>query len=599
MSRFTWSKRILVPSFAMALALTACSNDSEDGNSEATGDDESSAEETDNGDVYSIDDFENIKSGDSPVEGGSITYGLATDTAFEGILNWNFYQGNPDAEVLKWFDEPLLDWDENYVYTNDGAASYETSDDNKTFTLTIRDNVNWHDGEPVTAEDWAFAYETIGHPDYTGIRYDDSIANVEGMKEYHDGESDSISGINVIDEKTLEVTFINATPSLITGGLWNYPLAKHIFGDMEVGSIAESPEVRQNPIGFGPYKVDSIVPGESVVYTKNEDYWRGAPHLDQVTLRVINPNVIVQSLESGEIDIVEDFPVSSYPDNAEMEGVEFLGTTDRAYSYIGFKLGKWDAEAGENVVDPDAKMADVNLRKAMAHAIDNNQVGDKFYYGLRWGATTLIPPSHPEFHDETNEGFPFDPELSKQLLDDAGYVDTNDDGFRETPDGEELSINLAAMSGDPVNEPLMNYYMDAWEKIGLNVNLVDGRLQEFNSFYDRVEADDPDIDMYSAAWGVGIDVDPDGIWGKNSAFNYTRWTSDETTDLIKQGLSDEAFDVSNRVDIYNQWQEAMVEQVPAIPTLYRANLTAVNERVNNYAIGDGTGVNLSDIYVTE
>ncbi len=66
-------------------------------------------------------------------------------------------------------------------------------------------------------------------------------------------------------------------------------------------------------------------------------------------------------------------------------------------------------------------MADVNLRKAMWHAVDNNAVGEKFYHGLRWAATTLIPPSHPEYHDDSNPGAPYDPEKAKQILDDAGY----------------------------------------------------------------------------------------------------------------------------------------------------------------------------------
>ena len=73
-------------------------------------------------------------------------YGLVSDTAFEGTLNFNFYSGDPDAQVLEWFDEGFLTWDASYVYTNDGAATYEASEDGKTFTFTIRDNVNWHDG---------------------------------------------------------------------------------------------------------------------------------------------------------------------------------------------------------------------------------------------------------------------------------------------------------------------------------------------------------------------------------------------------------------------------------------------------------------------
>ncbi|SES01130.1 peptide/nickel transport system substrate-binding protein [Gracilibacillus ureilyticus] len=541
--------------------------------------------------LYSIDDFSNIKGEDeTPLEGGELTFGLVSDTAFEGILNYNFYDGNPDVQVLQWFDEGLLTWDENYVYTNDGAATYTMSDDNKTATITIRDNVNWHDGEPVKAEDLLFAHEVIAHPDYDGIRFDASLRNVEGIEAYHNGEADTISGIEVVDEKTIKITYKEATPSLITGGIWTYPLAKHIFGDMNVADISSSPEVRQQPIGFGPYKVESIVPGESVVYSKNEDYWRGEPKLDKVTLKVINPNVVVEALKNGEVDIVDSFPVDQFPDNADLSNLSWLGVTDRAYTYIGFKLGKWDADNGINVYDPDAKMANVNLRKAMAHAVDNNTVGERFYHGLRWAGTTLIPPSHPEFHDSENEGLPYDPELAKQLLDEAGYVDVNGDNFREDPDGNELVINFASMSGGEIAEPLVKYYIQAWEQVGLHVEMLEGRLHEFNSFYDRVEADDPEIDIYQAAWSVGIDVDPDGLWGEQAAFNMTRWTNEENTRLIKEGLSEAAFDLETRVETYKEWQQLMVEEVPAFPTLYRAVLVPVNNRVQNYAIGDGTGI---------
>ena len=488
------------------------------------------------------------------------------------------------------------------MYTNDGAATYEISEDGHVFTFTIGDNVNWHDGEPVTAEDWLFAHEVIGHPDYDGPRYGSDFTNIEGMEEYHAGEADTISGIKVIDDKTLEITYIQATPSLVTGSIWTYPLAKHIFGDMEVAEMSASPEVRENPIGFGPFKVESIVPGESVTMVKNEDYWRGEPNLDGVTVKVINPNVVVQELESGGVDTVSAFQVDQYPDNAEMSNVEYLGRIDRSYSYIGFKLGTWDKENGEVVTDPEAKMADVNLRKAMWHAVDNTTVGERFYNGLRWNATTLIPPSHPEFHDDSNAGVSYDPEAAKQLLDEAGYVDVDGDNFRENPDGEELVINFASMSGGEVAEPLAQYYIQAWEQVGLNVQLLDGRLQEFNSFYDRVGQngdDDPAVDIYSAAWGVGIDVDPRGLYGRDAIFNFSRYSSDKNDELLAAGVSEDAFELENRQKVYNEWQQFMIDEVPVFPTLYRSELVPVNNRVHNYYIGDGTNMYRYDIAVTQ
>ncbi|MYL60317.1 oligopeptide ABC transporter substrate-binding protein, partial [Virgibacillus halodenitrificans] len=495
------------------------------------------------------------------IDGGSFTFGLVSDSAFEGTLNWNFYSGDPDAQILDWFDEGLLDWDENYVYTNDGAATYEASEDGRVFTFKIRDNVNWHDGEPVTAEDWLFAHEVIGHPEYDGVRYGSDFTNIEGMEAYHNGEAETISGIKVIDDKTLEITYVESTPSLVTGGIWSYPLAKHIFGDMKVADISSSAEVREKPIGFGPFKVESIVPGESVVMSKNPDYWRGEPKLDKVTVKVINPNVVVQELETGGVDTVSSFPVDQYPKNAEMSNVEYLGMIDRAYTYIGFKLGTWDKDKKEVKPNPDAKMADVNLRKAMWHAVDNNAVGEKFYNGLRWNATTLIPPSHPEFHDETNPGVAYDPEAAKKILDEAGYEDKDGDGLRETPDGEELVINFASMSGGDTAEPLANYYIQSWKEVGLNVQLLDGRLQEFNTFYDRVGQngdDDPAVDIYQGAWGVGIDVDPRGLYGRDALFNFTRYASEKNDELLAKGVSAEAFDKDYRKKVYDEWQQLMV-----------------------------------------
>ncbi|KMK77416.1 oligopeptide ABC transporter substrate-binding protein [Alkalihalobacillus pseudalcaliphilus] len=604
-SKFRFLFLALLAGFVLFMA--ACSDngtDSEPGNANEDPDteDPGSEEEEDNTDgLYSIDDFDQTKTGGDIIDGGSLTYGLSSSDPFEGTLNWVFYSGTYDAEILNWFSESMFTWDETFVYTNDGAATYEIDpDDNRVITLTIKDNVNWHDGEPVTAEDWAFAYEVIAHPDYDAERFNATVRNVEGIMDYHNGEADSISGLEIIDEKTLRVTFVNATPSLVTGGIWSYPLAKHIYGDIEVADMSAHDATRVNPIGYGPYVVDSIVPGESVTLTKNEDYWRGEPALDNVTLRVVNPNVAMEALRSGEIDMINSFPADQYADNVDATNIDWLGTTDRAYTYIGFKLGKWDTENNVVAYDPEnSKMGSKELRQAMWHAVDNNAVGEQFYDGLRWAGTTLIPPSHSEYHDATNPGREYNPDLANQLLDDAGFVDVDGDGFREDQDGNELTINFASMEGGDIAEPLSYYYIQAWEEVGLRVQLTDGRLQEFNTFYERVQNDDEAIDIYQGAWGVGIDVNPLNLYGPEAAQNYSRYATDENTELLLRGISDEAFDVDYRIDVYNEWQELMVEEVPVFPTVYRAILYPVNKRVTNAYIGDGTGMYRYQIGVTE
>ncbi|WP_047983868.1 oligopeptide ABC transporter substrate-binding protein [Ornithinibacillus californiensis] len=619
MSKTNLTKWLFALMLAMLLVLAACGDDTSSEEPEkdpetteedpAGEEDPEDAEEPEDG-LYSIDDFATTKTNEgTAIEGGTLNFGLVSDTVFEGTLNYNFYSGAPDAEVIAWFDESMLYTDGNFTFTNEGPATFETEPyetdeypNGVTFTFTIRDNVNWHDGEPVKAEDWAFSYEVIGHPDYPGVRFGPDFTNIIGMEEYNAGEADSISGIEIVDEKTLKITYKESQPSLLTGGVWSYAMPKHIFKDIPVAEMQESDAVRKNPVGMGPFKVKQITPGESVVYEKNADYWRGEPNLDQVVLKVVSPATVVQALETGEVDMVDGFPVDQFVDNADMSNVEWLGVTDLAYTYIGFKLGHWDAEAKKVVMDPEKKMADVNLRRAMWYAVDNNAVGEQFYNGLRWNATTLIIPPFGDYHDPTIETPTFNPDEANKILDEAGYKDVDGDGIREDKDGEELVINFASMSGGDVAEPLARYYIQSWENVGLKVELIDGRLLEFNAFYDRVGQageDDPNIDIYQGAWGTGTDVNPYGLYGPDQMFNFPRYESEKNTELLVEGNSLDAFDVEYRQGIYKEWQQLMVDDIPVFPTLYRAVLIPVNNRVHNYSIDYGSTMGRHELAVTQ
>ena len=573
----------------LVFALAACGGDDKETSDSKV--DESALEKPQPNEdgTFNIEDFPKSMPEGEVEEGGTLNFGLVSDTAFEGTLSFNFYSGAPDGEILNWFDESLLSMDENYQYTQDGPASFEYSDDYKVWTFTIRDDVYWHDGEPVTAEDWAFSYEIIGHPDYEGVRYGSDFTIIEGMEEYKAGEADSISGIEVIDEKTLQITYKSPTPSLLAGGIWPYATPKHVFEGIEVKDMPDSDPVRKNPIGMGPFKVESITPGESVVFKKFEDYWQGEPKLDEVVLRVVDPSVVAKELESGKLDMVDSFNTDQYVDNQDMEGVVFLGDIDNAYTYIGFKLGTWDKENSRVKYNPEESVVgDVELRRAMWYAVDNDAVGKRFYDGFRWAGTTLIAPSHANFHDDTIEVPTYDPDKANEILDEAGYEDVDGDGFREDPDGNELVINFASMSGGDIAEPLANYYIQAWNEVGLNVQLLDGRLQEFNTFYERVGQkgdDDPEVHVYMGAWSVASDVDPAGLYGPDALFNFPRYESEENNRLLEEGVSEKAFDIDYRIEVYKEWQELMVEEIPVFPTLYRSILVPVNENIRNFSAG--------------
>ena len=604
---------LLASSAAVAFVLAACGGGSSDDSGSDTG--------TGNGGTDSATEGEDAEGGPltfetrvendgEAIEGGTMSIGYVSDSPFTGIFSWELYSGNPDFQVMQYTMGELVGSDENYQIDDSGAATMELDQENNTVTLTVKDGITWHDGEPLTADDILYAHEIIADPEYAGVRYTSDLQNIVGIDEYKTGAADSISGMTLSDdEMTLTIQYQEVGVQMLQagGGVWTYAAPRHYLGEIPVADLESAPEVRERPLGYGPFKVENIVPGESVSYSRYEDYWRGTPILDGIELQTVPTSTAVAAMENAQFDLFISMPTDQYDTFADLPGYSVVGRDENSYTYIGFKLGEWQEADGDepakNVYNPDAKMADKDLRQAMAYAIDNDAVGERFYQGLRRRATSPIIPNFSDYFNEDVVGYPFDVDEANSILDEAGYELAEGEEFRTTPEGEELVINFASMSGGDVAEPIAEYYIQSWKRIGLNVQLLEGRLHEFNSFYDRVEADDPQIDIYQGAWGTGTDPTPDGLYGETAPFNYTRFVSEENTEYMEQMLSAEGFDTEWRAGVFNEWQEYFMEELPIIPTLFRTEVFPVNNRVGAYDVTvganpDDSGVSYHTWYLT-
>lgn len=522
---------------------------------------------------------------DEAIKDGVLDVAVATDSQFKGLFQWEFYQDAYDNMFMGPSHEALFTNDSDFKISNDGAASLDLDQEAKKATITLKDGVTWSDGEPVTADDIIFPYEIIGHKDYTGIRYDETFRRIVGMDEYHDGKADSISGIKKVDDKTVEINYKDVNPSMLQagGGVWSYAAPKHVLKDIAIKDMESSDPVRKNPVTFGPYYMSNIVPGESVEYSPNEHYWNGTPQLKKIVMTSVPTSSIVEALKSKQYDMVYQMPTDIYDTYKDLDGYTNLGREQTSYTYLGFKLGKWNKDKSHVEYNPDSKMADKALRQAMGYALDNGAVGDRFYAGLRSNATSLIPPVFKTTHNSEMKGYTLDIDKAKKLLDDAGYKDVDGDGIREGKDGKKFTIKFASMSGGETAQPLADYYIQQWKSIGLDVEYTTGRLIEFNSFYDKLENDDPEIDVYQAAWNTGSDPNPDGLYGPTAAFNYTRFESDENTELINNISSSKSFDADYQKEAFDKWQEYAFEEAFVIPTLFRNEVLPISDRVTNFS----------------
>jgi len=527
----------------------------------------------------------------TPIKGGTLKYAIVSSSPFSGIFADELSSDTNDSSIGGLIDESMFDYDENRKLTNTGLASIEFDVENKTATVTLNSkDYKWSDGQPVTIDDYIFAYQAIGNKDYTGVRYDDDYKNVVGMEEYHDGKADSVSGLEKVDDYTVKIHFKEMSPSmqLAGGSVCAYIMPKHIFKDIPEAEWEKSDYVRGTKfVGLGQFKIESIVAGESVTLVPNEHYFRGVAKVDKVVMEVVSPDNIVSEMKAGNYDIAT-MPNSQYEAYKDLTNVTFLGSQASAYEYIGFHLGKYDKETGKNVTDPNAKMSDVNLRQAMAYALDIDAAGQNLYNGLQHSSNSIIIPFFKDVYNKDQEGFSYNPEKAKQLLDEAGYKDVDGDGIRENKDGSKLTINFAARTRDEANESLVQQYLNWWKEIGLNVQLYTGRTIELNSFYDKVQADDPEIDVFAAGWSTGYDPNPSGLFGETAQFNFERYVDAEGTAIMNKISSTESFDSAKNVEFYKEWQKYVHDKAFIFPTLVGEELTAVNKRVKYFDVNLGS-----------
>lgn len=568
---------VILFSATAALTLAACGNKEQSSSSNSTsGTTKYASEVTHDG---------------TPIKGGTLKYAIVSSSPFSGIFADELSSDTNDSSIGGLIDESMFDYDENRKLTNTGLASIEFDVENKTATVTLNSkDYKWSDGQPVTIDDYIFAYQAIGNKDYTGVRYDDDYKNVVGMEEYHDGKADSVSGLEKVDDYTVKIHFKEMSPSmqLAGGSVCAYIMPKHIFKDIPETEWEQSDYVRGTKfVGLGQFKIESIVAGESVTLVPNEHYFRGVAKVDKVVMEVVSPDNIVSEMKAGNYDIAT-MPNSQYEAYKDLTNVTFLGSQASAYEYIGFHLGKYDKETGKNVTDPNAKMSDVNLRQAMAYALDIDATGQNLYNGLQHSSNSIIIPFFKDIYNKEQEGFTYNPEKAKQLLDEAGYKDVDGDGIRENKDGSKLQINFAARTRDEANESLVQQYLNWWKEIGLNVQLYTGRTIELNSFYDKVQADDPEIDVFAAGWSTGYDPNPSGLFGETAQFNFERYVDAEGTAIMNKISSTESFDSAKNVEFYKEWQKYVHDKAFIFPTLVGEELTAVNKRVKYFDVNLGS-----------
>nr|WP_317633827.1 peptide-binding protein [Perspicuibacillus lycopersici] len=554
--------------------LAACS----DGNKETTND---------------PDDGNNDPVTSEPKSGGTVVG--AMDTAPTGQFNPIFYQEAYEANILGLTHDSLLSQNDELEFEPHLAKEWKFSEDFSSVTFTLRDDVKWHDGQPFTANDVVFTYKTIADPEYVaagGVR-SSYVSKLVGAEEYTSGETDEFPGVVADDDYT--VTFHFKEPNVMALADASFTIIpEHIFKDIPVADMPSAAASLQpnEVIGTGPFKFTEMVEGERYVLTKNPDYFLGEPYLDSVEWRVVNQDLILQLLESGEIDFVADpngFQAADYDTVANMEHVKIIEQNDFGYQLLGFIQNyrtPEDIEAGvlepENWV-PNERLKDPKVRQAIAYAINRQAlIGTKAGEGLLHGRGQIInapiATQFPAYDGENPNQYEFSQEQANALLDEAGYKDVTGDGLREDPEGNEWVLKLAYPLGNKLREDSAPIIVEMLAEVGVSVDLQ--QPLEMAAYVPEL-TNTQDWDLYLLGWTLGSgDPDPSGLWGSKDAYNFGRWYNPEADQLLVDAVTPpDAFDPEFRNQVYSDWQVMFQEDLPALILYAQNKLYAYNERM--------------------
>ena len=436
------------------------------------------------------------------------------------------------------------------------ATSWDTSDDGLTWTFHIRDDVKWTDGEPLTAKDIAYTYNRI----------------LDGGPESASWGSYliSVTDITAPDDTTvvMKLKKPNATLPLLPMPI----IPEHIWKDVpedEVKTYSNEPKSEDEPVvGSGPFKlVEGAAGGSTYRFVRNDDYWGGTPKMAEVDMTIYkSQDALVQSLKAGDIDFAEGVDPLQIKALEGQPGITAQQGSSPGFSEFAFNTGSVDIDTGKPLGDPNPALLDPKFRFALTFAIDRQEIVDKADQGAGIPAGNIIPPAYKGyvFQPPSDDAYAYDPEKTKQLLDEAGYK-VGSDGFRTMPDGTPIGkLRLYARSDSPTSVSSIAFLQE-WLK---DVD-IDSKVTSYESSKLTNIILDGEFDIFE--WGWYVEPDPDSMLSYFTCDQRGNWSDSwycnpEYDKLyLKQNA---ATDDAERQEIVQQMLQILYDDAPYLNTVY-------------------------------
>lgn len=508
------------------------------------------------------------------------------------ILNPHLATGFKDFDAARLVYEPLASYDNSDRLIPVLAAEIPSQDngsvaaDGKSVTWKLRSDVTWSDGEPFTAKDIIFTYNFITNPDVGS-----------SSTEVYSG----IEKVEALDDYTIKITFKNITPG------WSVPftgqrgliLPEHIFASYNGANIREA-RANNQPIGTGPYTVVNFRPGDMAIYQANANYWEpDKPFFKTVELKGGGDATSAARavLQTGDVDYSFNLQVeANILKQLEAGGKGKILTNFGSYIeriMFNFTDPNQATEEGErsSVQFPHPFFKDKRVRQAFDLAIDRDTISHQLYGPTGLPTAQLIV--RPEAYSSPNITYELNLENANQLLNEAGWQDTNNNGIRDQ-NGVEMRV-LFQTSVNPVRQKTQEIVKQSLEAIGVAVELksVDpgvffsgdpANTDTINHFYADLQMlttgnESPNPGPHMKWWTCEEITQKENDWQKP---NYSRYCNPEYDQLWQQ--SNVELDPDKRAKLFQQMDELLREDVAVIPIVKRATTAGISNSITGVEV---------------
>ncbi len=490
-----------------------------------------------------------ISTVEQPDYGGTYVEGVAGQP---NAINPLFSQYNPvDRDLAGLIFDGLTRVDENGAIQPDLARKWEMSPDGLVYTFTLRSEIQWSDGAPVSADDVLYTIQTLQSSDYPGLSYISDLWRTVAIT----AVNPSAVRIQLSEPFApfLDYTTIGLLPS-------------HLLKDVSAADLPQAAFNRQ-PVGTGPFVLDQLT-ADHATLSPNPRYTGPRPYLGNLVLRFYpNAESLVAAYGRGEIEGISQVLPGNVAEIRSNPALKLYNARLSGYSLVFLNLDK-----------PQFKQKEV--RQALSYALDRQGLIDDVLHGL----------GMPAYGPLLSNSWAYDPELKKQdyapdkaraLLEAAGWKDTNGDGMREKGQ-DALGFTLLTNSEDETRVQLAEEIARSWSAIGAKVEVK--AVPAASLVQDALRPRDFDAVLY----GLGplpADPDPYSLWNStqtpgqtDAGQNYSGWKDPEVDSLLEEARR--STDRDHRADLYRQFQEIFVDQAPALVLYYPVYTYAVDARIH-------------------